>query len=109
MQGSSQEARRWLASEGETIIAADAKVDAELVALDWLILANESKNGGFYVDYQGEGHWSTPQAASEEQWKMADAVARPFVREAAHQAARNMEDLKKAGPYALRPEPQGDQ
>lgn len=104
MQGSSPTARRWLASEGETHSTADAKVEAELVALDWLMVANESKNGGFYVDYRGAGHWSTPQAATDEQWSMANAVATPFVREATEQATRNMEDLKTAGPHPLRPE-----
>ena len=104
MQGSSPTAWRWLASEGETDRTADAKVEAELVALDWLMIANESKNGGFYVDYKGAGHWSTPQAATDEQWSMANAVATPFVDEAMEQATRNMEDLKTAGPHPLRPE-----
>lgn len=104
MQGSSPTARRWVASESETDRTADAKVEAELVALDWLMVANESKNGGFYVDYKGADSWSTPQAASGEQWSMAEAVATPFVREATEQATRNMEDLKTAGPHPLRPD-----
>jgi AbiV family abortive infection protein len=107
IQGSSPAARRWLASEAETDRAADAKVEAELVALDWLMVANESKNGGFYVDYRAAGHWSTPQAATDEQWSMAMAVAAPFVGEATEHATRNMEDLKTAGPHPLRPEQGG--
>lgn len=57
MQGSSPAARRWLAADDEADSAVDAKVEAELVALDWLMVANQSKNGGFYVDYEGTGHW----------------------------------------------------
>ena len=104
MQGSSPAARRWLAAGSAPGQTADQKVEAEMIALDWLMIANDSKNGGFYVDYGGSGHWSTPQGASEEQWTMANAVATLFVQEAADQAARNMQDLELTGPHPLRPQ-----
>jgi AbiV family abortive infection protein len=92
LQGSSREARQLSMSETRDP-EAEKRHEAGLAALDWLLLANRSKNGGLYVDYLGSGHWSTPQAATEEQWAMADFVAGPFVAEAGTQAARWLADL----------------
>lgn len=105
LQGSSREARRVTMSETRDP-EAEKRHEAELAALDWLLVANTSKNGGLYVDYLGAGHWSTPQAATKEQWEMAEAVAPPFVAEAASQAARWLAD-PVAGSEKQKGEPPG--
>jgi len=102
LQGSSREARQVSMSETRDA-EGENRHAAELAALDWLLVANTSKNGGFYVDYLGNGHWSTPLAATDEQWAMAEAVATPFVAEAENQATR-----WRADPIRGWSEPQGE-
>ncbi len=103
LQGSSREARQLTVSETPDP-EAEKRHEAELAALDWLLVANTSKNGGFYVDYLGAGHWSTPLAATKEQWAMANIVATPFVAEAGSQAARWLAD-PVSGSEELKSEP----
>lgn len=90
-QGGSDEAKALLAS-GTSDPEAEARLKADFAALDWLMLANTTKNRGLYVDRLGGGSWSTPAAATEAQWEMAMAVATPFVAEAGNQAAQWMAD-----------------
>jgi hypothetical protein len=97
LQGGSDEAKALLASEHpdrET----EGRLKADFAALDWLLVANTSKNGGFYVDHLGGGNWSTPAAATHAQWEMARAVATPFVAEAGNQAARWIADPVRGAP-----------
>ncbi len=105
LQGSSREAQQLMASKTPDPDV-EKRVAAELEALDWLLVANTSKNGGLYVDYLGAGHWSTPQAATEAQWAMAKAVATPFVAEAGNQAARWLAD-PAGGPGQQKGDPPG--
>jgi len=103
-QGGSAEAKALLASDTSDH-EAEARLKADFAALDWLLVANTSKNGGFYVDYLGGGHWSTPIAATDAQWEMARAVATPFVVEAGNQAARWIADPVRGAPDEPEPSP----